>query len=107
MTNAMGLLAQPDISTIDADGVVIARSVDPDQWMGKSVSGIEFISALLTKPAGPMRGIGLDGRDKIFGFAGIPGTPWHAIVGNPTDQLIGSSRRRRGRRKARVAVFRG
>lgn len=92
MSYAMGLPAQPVITIVDDDGVVIARSVEPDKWVGKSVPGVDFVGAALAGPEGQVRGIGLDGRDKIFGFAAIPGTPWHAVVGIPAAELLGPSR---------------
>jgi signal transduction histidine kinase/ActR/RegA family two-component response regulator len=65
-----GIIARP--------GVVVARSVDPEQWIGKDVSGVPGIAAMLAQNEGTLRANGLDQRNRLWTFRPVSGTNWIA-----------------------------
>ncbi len=65
-----GIIARP--------GVVVARSVDPEQWIGKDVSDVPGVVAMLAQNEGTLRGNGLDQRDRLWAFRPVSGTNWIA-----------------------------
>ena len=65
-----GIIARP--------GVVVARSVDPEQWIGKDVSDVPGVAAMLAQNEGTLRGNGLDQRDRLWAFRPVSGTNWIA-----------------------------
>jgi signal transduction histidine kinase len=65
-----GIIARP--------GVVVARSVDPQQWIGKDVSDAPGIAAMLAQNEGTLRGNGFDQRDQLWAFRPVSGTNWVA-----------------------------
>jgi signal transduction histidine kinase/ActR/RegA family two-component response regulator len=65
-----GIIARP--------GVVVARSVDPEQWIGKDVSDVPAVAAMLAQNEGTLRGNGLDQRDRLWAFRPVSGTNWIA-----------------------------
>ena len=65
-----GIIARP--------GVVVARSVDPERWIGKDVSDEPGIAAMLAQNEGTLRGNGLDQRDRLWAFRPVSGTNWIA-----------------------------
>ena len=67
-----GIIARP--------GVVVARSVDPEQWIGKDVSDTPAIAAMLAQNEGTLRADGLDQRDRLWAFRPVNGTNWIAYA---------------------------
>ncbi len=65
-----GIIARP--------GVIVARSVDPERWIGQDVSGEPGIAAMLAQNEGTLRGSGLDQRDRLWAFRPVNGTNWIA-----------------------------
>jgi signal transduction histidine kinase/ActR/RegA family two-component response regulator len=65
-----GIIARP--------GVVVARSVDPERWIGKDVSDVPGVAAMLAQNEGTLRGNGLDQRDRLWAFRPVSGTNWIA-----------------------------
>ena len=75
-----GVLKSKDIvaGIIARPGVVVARSVDPERWIGQDVSGEPGVAAMLAQSEGTLRGNGLDQRDRLWAFRPLNGTNWIA-----------------------------
>ncbi|HET9445795.1 MAG TPA: ATP-binding protein, partial [Steroidobacteraceae bacterium] len=75
-----GAFASKDIvaGIIARPGVVVARSADPERWIGKDVSDQPGIAAMLAQNEGTLRGNGLDQRDRLWAFRPVSGTNWIA-----------------------------
>lgn len=74
------------------DGVVVARSEDWEEWVGRPIlwgdlSGSEFLEG-----AGLSRTYGGDAVDRIWGFAPIFGPDWVVFVGLPEQEVFGPIR---------------
>jgi signal transduction histidine kinase/ActR/RegA family two-component response regulator/HAMP domain-containing protein len=81
-----GIVARP--------GVVVARSVDPEQWIGKDVSETPAIAAMLAQNEGTLRGAGLDQRDRLWAFRPVSGTNWIAYANVDAAAAIAPARAR-------------
>lgn len=75
----------------DPRGVVLARSLDPELWVGKTLKGG---SAAGTDPEpglgadGVRDGPSADGIERIAGFTTARAAPWRVYVGVPRDQAL-------------------
>jgi len=79
---------------VDPDGVILARTIDPQKWIGRDGRDIEFIGRALTKHEGTGILKGADGISRIYGFARVPGTALHVTVGIPVHTVMAGYRKR-------------
>jgi diguanylate cyclase (GGDEF)-like protein len=77
------------VTVTDARGVVLARSIDPDQWIGKSLlqsgGGVAQSRQLHD---GVRDGPSADGVERIAGFTVASRVPWLVYVGLPTKVAL-------------------
>jgi len=71
----------------DLDGVVVARSLDPESWVGRRLPSSGVDRDLLASAGGATQVAGAEGVERIWGFAAIPGTPWRAWAGIPVSEV--------------------
>jgi signal transduction histidine kinase len=74
--------------------VVIARSSEAAQWIGRDVAGTEIMSYVGSGTAGVMRALGANEIERFWGFRSVPGTDWTVLAGIPAEQVIGPVRAR-------------
>jgi PAS domain S-box-containing protein len=68
----------------DGNGVIIARSTDPDHRIGRPSSGWD--KALKGRSVGLVKGVGLVGQENLFAVHGIPAAPsWRVAVAMRSD----------------------
>ena len=73
-------LPESAIMTVtDSRGVVLARSIDPEHWIGKGIQGAASV------PDGMRDGPSADGIERIAGFTTAHAAPWRVYVGIPTN----------------------
>ncbi len=72
----------------DLDGIVVARSLDPESWVGRPLPSSGIDQDLLRSRRGVTRAPGAEGIERIWGFAAIPGTPWRTWAGVPDDVVF-------------------
>jgi two-component sensor histidine kinase len=79
---------EPDwtIAVFDADGTVIARSRDPEQYIGKSAAP-SLRGPLTSQFEGTLDTVTFDGIVVLTGFSRAPMSGWSAAVGIPKDTL--------------------
>jgi diguanylate cyclase (GGDEF)-like protein/PAS domain S-box-containing protein len=76
------------------DGVVIARSEQPEKWVGRDASsGGTHQKALVVKD-GVARATGLAGVDRFWAFVPVPDSDWYAAAGLRSEQVYGPVQRR-------------
>ncbi|CAN5734294.1 hypothetical protein BH23GEM11_BH23GEM11_07960 [soil metagenome] len=81
-------LPRESVLTIDdLDGVVVARSLDPEAWVGRRLPSSGVDRDLLASAGGATQVAGAEGVERIWGFAAIPGTPWRAWAGIPVSAV--------------------
>jgi len=79
------------VTLTDADGVVVARSLDAAQYVGRSAAPGGRPRNPADVPATAIL-TGVDGIERVFGNSVVPRGPWLASVGIPT--AVASSRTR-------------
>ena len=77
------------VSIIDADGVIVARSIDAQRWVGQNVKGV------MPMPDGSGRtgvGRGVDGVERVYASAIVVPLGWFVVAGIPTATATASAR---------------
>lgn len=82
------------------DGVVLARSTAPDQWIGSRYADAEWRQLLPRILASPDRptfgtGLGLDGSSRIFGAQAVAAWPLVVVFSLPIDMFAEAEQRAR------------
>jgi diguanylate cyclase (GGDEF)-like protein len=80
------------VSIFTTDGVQVARSDSPEEFVGRNLRGVEAVEMLLAKRDGTGKAVSSQGIERIFGFQPIPGTDWLAIAGIATSTVLQSSK---------------
>jgi len=82
------LPADSVITLIDQRGVILARSLEPERWIGKSVATQPAIMADLGRREGTSETRSLDGVARLAGFTTARAVPWLVYVGVPTAAAL-------------------
>lgn len=84
------------ITVTDETGVVLARSIEPENWIGKNViaSRTGGVRQSLRQREGTREGLSADGINRIAGFTMAARMPWLVYVGIPVDEALASVRTR-------------
>ena len=80
------------ISIFDSAGVLVARSRNAEQFVGKNLSDVPGVKLLLRQRQGTGRSTTSEGIERVFGFTPIPGTNWFAVAGIATDTVLHNAR---------------
>jgi len=94
-----GIVARP--------GIVIARSRDPQRWIGQNVSATPAIAAMLSQKEGTLRAAGLDEQDRLWAFRPVSGTHWIAYASVDAESAIAPARSRALQTLLLIAVIVG
>lgn len=77
------------VTVVDADGAILTRSLDPDQWIGKRIPvNQEVLAGNFSRGTGVSEASSLDGVHRIFGFSITQNVPWLVYVGVPSDTAL-------------------
>ncbi len=87
---ASGLPPGAVVTVLDHNGVILARSLDPLRWIGKSL-GPAFVATNVAD--GVRDGMSADGVSRIGGFTASRRVPWYVYVGIPNDVALAPMRR--------------
>lgn len=79
---------------VAAPGIMIARSEESDDWIGKDVSAMPAMATMLARKEGTLRDTGLDQRDRLWAFRQVSGSNWIAYAGVEAESALGPTRRR-------------
>lgn len=80
------------ISIFDANGVMIARSHDPERFIGRDYRGTEAVDLFLRQKSGTGKALALQGGEKIYGFVSVPGTDWFVSAGIQRELVVQRAR---------------
>jgi PAS domain S-box-containing protein len=84
------------MSLIDGDGVLLARAPPAPEWIGRRMREAPFTEAMLGRREGVTEATGIDGIDRMYGFApllasadlfAVVGLPWQAAY-RQADRLF-------------------
>jgi len=90
--NYRGLPPRAVAGIIDSSGMFIARSQDPEKWIGRRAEPLLALDRSLKGENRVGQTQGVDGVERIFAFQDIAGTRWTAIVGIPVADLYATTK---------------
>jgi diguanylate cyclase (GGDEF)-like protein/PAS domain S-box-containing protein len=76
------------ITIIGQKGVILARSVDTDAWIGKSVLEQPAIKTSLSQGEGMLEGTAVDTVARLYGYTTARNVPWLVHVGIPHESAL-------------------
>jgi diguanylate cyclase (GGDEF)-like protein/PAS domain S-box-containing protein len=77
------------ITVADVGSVILARSLDPQRWIGQSVPASPGqLQERVLQGAGSFDAPSMDGVPRLFGFAATKPLPWLVYVGIPSDVAL-------------------
>lgn len=88
LTSGSGLPPGAVVTITDVSGVVLARSIDPEKYIGRNMKGSGGVTQALQKREGTREGPSTDGIDRVAGFTTARAAPWLVYVGVPTDVAL-------------------
>lgn len=80
------------ITVFDGRGTVVARTMNPDKWVGRNLRGFPLADVVLREKEGNTEARGIDGVSRQYGFTTIPDMQWSIAVGIPTESVVASAR---------------
>jgi hypothetical protein len=81
------------LSVVNMHGIVVARSPDPQVWIGRQVSYAN-IDAVAKSPDGALTTRGLDGIERVFSTTRLPSYELMVSAGIPVEAVFGALRSR-------------
>ncbi len=81
------------IAVIDQRGIILARSIDPERWIGQSVATQPNIMDAMVQREGARESQGVDGVVRLAGFTTARSVPWFVYVGVPMEAALAPLRR--------------
>jgi diguanylate cyclase (GGDEF)-like protein/PAS domain S-box-containing protein len=80
------------VSLVNAQGMVLARSIDPQRWIGTSVLNVGKAREHIARREGVDVTSGADHIARIAGYTQATRVPWHIFVGMPADAALSPAR---------------
>ena len=81
------------VALIDEKGTILARTVDPEKWVGQSIAHYPQFQTAIRDREGTEELIGLDGIQRLIGYTFGKQTTWMVTVGIPSEAAYGPIRR--------------
>ncbi|MDB6002720.1 MAG: hypothetical protein JWP52_4419 [Rhizobacter sp.] len=82
------------ITVSDSDGILLARSIDPDRWIGADVSRQQYFLEASARHRGTGESPGPDGVMRMGGFETTRRLPWLVYVAAPSSEVLFGVRHR-------------
>ena len=76
------------ITMVSRDGVIIARSLEGDKWLGRDAHAFESFAAQLAQGQGAHTMRVIDGVERFVAFTTMPGSGWLVSAGIPVDVIM-------------------
>jgi diguanylate cyclase (GGDEF)-like protein/PAS domain S-box-containing protein len=80
------------VSVVDPRGIVLARTIDPERWIGRSVLNVGKAREHIERGEGVDVTLGADHVARIAGYTPATRAPWHVFVGMPADAALSTAR---------------
>ena len=92
------------VTVVDRQGVVLARSLEPEQWVGRSIGNVPVVRTAIERDTGLVDGANVDGIERLNGFATAERVPWSVLVGIPGEAVYAPLRQEIGWTVARLGL---
>jgi len=76
------------ITVVNPQGIILARSIDADTWIGKNVSEQPAINSSLQQGEGLGEGAAVDSVVRLYGYTTARSVPWLVYVGIPNESAL-------------------
>ena len=76
------------VTILDGGGTVVARNIDPADWIGQRVDPHSLTDPLVSGGPGWIERPGSNGRLEVAAFAPIFGAGWFAVVAVPREEIL-------------------
>ena len=73
------------VTVFDRAGTIIARSIDPTQWIGKKIDQLEPLADAFAAGSGARERVGIDGQIRLSGYSAASKIPWIVFVSEPIE----------------------
>lgn len=80
------------ISIINEQGIIIARSLEPEKWIGQNAAGVDIVDIALAQKQGQTVAVGVEGIERVYSFVTVPGTDWRVYAGIATAAVYAAAR---------------
>ena len=77
------------VTIVDRDGMVLTRSHDAGNWIGKKVPFFNALAEIFERRGGMHEEVGFDGTVRLAGYSTVGRWPWAVTVGEPLDRILG------------------
>jgi PAS domain S-box-containing protein len=85
------------LTVIDRHGTILARSLDPDQWVGQTLPDAPIIETVLSQGQGEIEEVGVDGVPRLYAFMPLDDSlrdgDAYVFVGIPEDVVYAGANR--------------
>jgi len=81
------------VTVVDSDGNVIARSVDFESWVGRTLPGNPVEPIWYSQVSGFTEATSSEGEPMVWGFLDMQSVSWRLYTGVPADWVYGAARR--------------
>ena len=93
LTRHGGMLPGAVIALINAEGTIVARTQEPEKWVGKNLRGTDIVDAVLAQQRGFSEALSATtGIQRVFGFTPVAGSDWYAVATIPSDAVYAEVR---------------
>jgi signal transduction histidine kinase len=82
------------ITILDAQGTVVARSLEAQTWVGREMQGMEIVDRVLAEREGQTRATGMDKVERLYGYTTISRANWYVHSGIPARAALAPVYRR-------------
>lgn len=80
------------MTIVDQHGTVVARTNDPQKWVGRNVRNTGIVGIAMSRKEGHVEARGVDGVPRLYGFTTVPDLNWSIYVGVPEDVVMAPER---------------
>lgn len=77
------------VTILDDRGTIVARSLEPELWVGKQAGDLPALAAAFAARGGTREETNIDGRQRLAGYSVVGRWPWIVMVGEPIEQVTG------------------
>ena len=81
------------LALVDEKGTILARTIDPEKWVGKSIAHYPQFETASRDREGTAELVGLDGVQRLIGYTFGKQTTWMVTVGIPSEAAYGPIKR--------------
>ncbi|SRR6266581_1319719 len=92
------------VTLLASGGTILARSEEPERWVGRNTNGANRIEDLQAATAEEEEYVDVDGVRRLCAFTPVPGTPWIAEAGIPAAAAFAAVKARAVRGGVVVAL---